>query len=328
MRIIVTGGAGYIGSHVVQLLKQRGDEVLVIDDFSTGVQARVRGCRVATIDISAPGAVAHIRLAAQKHSAEAVIHLAAKKSVEESVKRPVDYHVNNVGGLLNLLEAVKDTGIQSFVFSSSAAVYGESEGAQIVETAPAAPVNPYGRTKLIGENILADTANSTGLAAASLRYFNVAGSSRPDLAEFDGTNLVPLVLRRIEQGVPPLIFGDDYPTPDGTCVRDYIHVQDLAEAHIATLDGLRASSPGHRVYNVGTGVGTSVREMVDALLTASGAQLRARVIDARPGDPAYVVAATDKIERELGWRARFSLTDIVTSALKAAAPSAEPPARE
>ncbi|MFJ3391478.1 UDP-glucose 4-epimerase GalE [Leifsonia aquatica] len=313
MRVLVTGGAGYIGSHVVWQLRERGDEVTVVDDLVTGVETRIGDTQVTRMSLEDVGVVD--ALAATMAGHDAVIHFAARKRVDESVQRPAWYYQQNIGSLANVLLAMEKAGVSAVVFSSSAAVYGRSEGEHLVEATPTVPINPYGRTKLIGEQMLAEASHAAGLRAASLRYFNVAGAGRPELGDTAVLNLVPMVFERIDRGLPPLIFGDDYATPDGTCIRDYIHVSDLADAHLAALDLLESSSrPGHEVFNVGTGSGSSVREMVDSILAVSGAEVVPEVRPRRAGDPAVVVADPSRALHVMQWKARFGLPEIVESA--------------
>ena len=202
----------------------------------------------------------------REHNIHAVIHFAARKQVDESVERPLWYFQQNLGSLTNILAAMERAQITSFVFSSSAAVYGMSEGSTLDELTPSMPINPYGETKLVGEWLVADAVISQGLRAASLRYFNVAGAGWPELGDTAVMNLVPMVFDKLDQGLAPIIFGGDYDTRDGSCIRDYVHVLDLAEAHLVTLDSLLEGEPRHHIYNVGTGVGASVKEMVTAII--------------------------------------------------------------
>jgi UDP-glucose 4-epimerase len=314
--ILVTGGAGYIGAHVVRALGERGDEVVVVDDLSAGSAERIPGIRLERIDLAAPGAATLVAGVLRDSGADGIIHLAARKRVDESVARPTWYHAQNGGGMLAVLDAAADAGVERMVFSSTAAVYASSD-TPVTEDSPTVPVNPYGETKLVGEWMLRAQTVATGLQGVSLRYFNVAGAVSPELADTAGGNVFPMVLERIEAGEPPMVFGDDYPTPDGTCVRDYIHVADVAAAHLAALDAL-ADGPAYRVYNIGTGEGTSVRTLVDALLAAAGSDLRPVIAPRRAGDPAVVVADATRIRTELGWRPQHDLADIVASAWAAA----------
>jgi UDP-glucose 4-epimerase len=311
--ILVTGGAGYIGRHVIRALTARGDAVAVVDlpELADRVETPFLG-----LDLAAPDAAAAVAAFAESQGADAIVHLAARKRVDESVARPEWYRAQNVGGLTNVLAAARGYGIERVVFSSTAAVYASSDR-PVTEDDRLAPANPYGETKLEGERLVADFADATGARAISLRYFNVAGADDASLAEHEAHNLIPLVVRQLAAGVPPVIYGDDYPTVDGTCVRDYIHVADLAEAHLAALDALRSGS-GHRVYNVGTGEGASVREVVESLTNIAGSSIAPRVEPRRVGDPAIVVADPSRIGTELGWAARRSLADILRSAWHAA----------
>ncbi|HWL61107.1 MAG TPA: UDP-glucose 4-epimerase GalE [Microbacteriaceae bacterium] len=308
MTVLVTGGAGYIGAHAVRALLGRGDDVVIVDDLSTGVPARNPGVPIVELDLSRPAAVEP--LARALDGVDAVLHFAALKRVDESFERPEDYERVNVGAVRTVLEAMSQVGTPKLVLSSTAAVYGDVDGL-VAETAVPRPVSPYGETKLRAESLLEQAAAVAGIAAASLRYFNVAGASAPELVEEGAMNLIPQALRRLRAGERPQIFGDDYPTPDGTCVRDFVHVADVADAHLAVLDALDA--PGHRIYNLGTGTGSSVREVVEALVTATGSSLEPEVLGRRDGDPAVVVADVTRIRHELGWSARHDLADIVAS---------------
>ena len=311
----MTGGAGYIGAHVVGAMREAGEDVVVLDDLSTGDPERVDGVPVVVGSVLDGELVAS---AIRGHGITGVVHLAGKKQVEESVRRPLHYYRENVEGLRVLLGAVADAGVRSFVFSSSAAVYGSPTLALVPEDAECAPVNPYGRSKLIGEQMVADVATATGLRYVNLRYFNVAGCSRPELADRGVSNLVPMVLQRLVDRAAPQIFGGDYPTPDGSCIRDFIHVADVASAHVAAARGLEDGRVAALTANIGRGEGMSVREMVAALRAVTGtadeAWAEPEVLPRRAGDPPRVVAAVDTIRAALGWEARWGLDDMVGSA--------------
>jgi len=314
MRILVTGGAGYIGAHVVRLLEETADEIVIVDDLKTGRRERLGDRDINVVDLAEPGSTELVASLCRDHRIDSIIHFAARKQVGESVEAPIWYFQQNVGSLANVLAAATEAGVSKFVFSSSAAVYGSPEVEMVTEETATLPVNPYGETKLVGEWLLSDVARATDLAVASLRYFNVAGAGWPELGDRAVLNLVPMVLERLDAGESPLIFGDDYATPDGTCVRDYIHVLDLARAHIAALQYLDGRVGENLVFNVGTGTGTSVGEMVEAILQVTGSSLRPEVRARRSGDPARVVASPGRINSELGWRAQYGLKEIVDSA--------------
>ncbi|WP_030746097.1 UDP-glucose 4-epimerase GalE [Streptomyces sp. NRRL S-31] len=312
MTWLITGGAGYIGAHVVRALTEAGERAVVYDDLSTGLAARVP----AGVEL-VRGSVLDAELLARTlagYGITGVVHLAAKKRVGESVERPLHYYRENVEGLRVLLEAVVSAEIPSFVFSSSAAVYGMPDVDLVTEETPCRPVSPYGETKLAGEWLVRATGRAAGLATASLRYFNVAGAAAPELADTGVSNLVPMVFERLTRGAAPRIFGDDYPTPDGTCVRDYIHVADLAEAHVTVARALRSSPGTALTLNIGRGEGVSVREMIDHVNAVTGYDRAPTVTPRRPGDPARVVASATRIATELGWRARYDVPDMITSA--------------
>ncbi|MFE9625621.1 UDP-glucose 4-epimerase GalE [Streptomyces sp. NPDC006527] len=312
MTWLITGGAGYIGAHVVRAMTESGERAVVFDDMSSGLADRVPADVPLVVGSTLDRALVDRALA--EHSVTGVVHLAAKKQVGESVDQPLEYYRENVEGLRVLLEAVTDAGVPSFVFSSSAAVYGMPDVDLVTEETPCAPMSPYGETKLAGEWLVRATGRATGLSTASLRYFNVAGAASPELADVGVSNLVPMVFERLTQNAPPRIFGDDYPTPDGTCVRDYIHVVDLAEAHVAAARALQ-TSPGHSLtLNIGRGEGVSVREMIDLVNAVTGYDRAPTVTPRRPGDPARVVASADRIATELGWKAKHDVQDMITSA--------------
>ena len=318
MTYLVTGGAGYIGSHVVHLLRARGEGVVVVDDLSYGDPARVAGSPLVELDVASAGAVEALARTMREHRVGAVIHFAARKQVGESVERPEYYYGQNVGGLTNVLAAMRQAEVPAMIFSSSAAVYGMPDVDVVLENTPQEPINPYGRTKLIGEWMLADAQRAWGLRWTALRYFNVAGAATPELGDPQALNLVPMVLERLARGEKPRIFGDDYPTPDGTCVRDYIHVADLADAHLAAAGALRGTAAQrHHVYNVGTGLGSSVREVVAQIGEASGLDVTPEISPRRAGDPARIVGDPSRIATDLGWTASHDLADIVGSAWEA-----------
>ncbi|MGW7279343.1 UDP-glucose 4-epimerase GalE [Streptomyces sp. NPDC054844] len=314
MSWLVTGGAGYIGAHVVRALADGGEHVVVYDDLSTGSTDRVPDGVPLVV-----GSVldrAALEDAIRDHAVTGVVHIAAKKQVGESVEQPLHYYRENVTGLATLLEAMTSTGVGRLVFSSSAAVYGMPDVDLVTEDTPCLPMSPYGETKLIGEWLINAAARAHGIRAASLRYFNVAGAAAPELADSGVFNLVPMVFERLEAGDAPRVFGDDYATPDGTCVRDYIHVEDIASAHLAAARRLTDAPEGTSLtLNIGRGEGSSVREMVDRILKVTGRQdVAPHVTERRPGDPARVVASADRAHEELGWSARHDLDDMIDSA--------------
>jgi UDP-glucose 4-epimerase len=311
MKLLVTGGAGYIGSIVAQQLLDGGHEVVVLDDLSRGHRAAVPpNARLVEVDLlDAEGT-----RAALQEGFDGVLHFAALALVAESVAHPERYHRTNVLGTLNLLDAMRDAGVGRLVFSSTCAVYGEPESVPMREDIPAAPVNAYGNSKLAVDRMIADESRAHGLGAASLRYFNVAGASGALGEDHDPeTHLIPLVLRAAVGAADHVkVFGTDYPTRDGTAVRDYIHVEDLGRAHILALQGAR---PGrHRIYNLGTGDGYTVKEVVDAARRVTGREIPAIEEPRRPGDPAALVAASDRIRDELGWVPEKSLEDMIADA--------------
>jgi UDP-glucose 4-epimerase len=315
MSWLVTGGAGYIGAHVVAAMRAAGEDVVVLDDLSSGVRERVGDIPLVTADVADSVTVART---VREHGVRGVVHLAAEKEVEESVREPLRYYRQNVEGLRALLEAVTGAGVTRFVFSSSAAVYGAPDVDLVDEGTACLPVNPYGRTKLIGEQMLADVAPATGLRYAALRYFNVAGAADPGLADRGAANLVPLVFRQLSARRPPQVFGDDYDTPDGTCIRDFVHVADVASAHVAAAAALTEGRVEALTANIGRGDGVSVREMVETIRRVTGTAdqpwSEPVVAPRRAGDPARVVASAERIRRELGWTAAHGIEEMVASA--------------
>ncbi|MEU6506477.1 UDP-glucose 4-epimerase GalE [Streptomyces sp. NPDC046942] len=312
MTWLITGGAGYIGAHVVRAMTEAGERAVVYDDLSTGIAARVPA-EVPLVEGSTLDADLLARTLAE-HEISGVVHLAAKKQVGESVDLPLHYYRENVEGLRTLLEAVTAAEVPSFLFSSSAAVYGMPDVDLVTEETPCVPMSPYGETKLAGEWLVRATGKATGLSTASLRYFNVAGAATPELADTGVFNLIPMVFEKLTEGAAPRIFGDDYATPDGTCVRDYIHVVDLAEAHVAVARALRSAPGTDLTVNIGRGEGVSVREMIDRINAVTGYDRPPTVTPRRPGDPARVVASADRIATELGWQAKYDVHDMITSA--------------
>src|SRR4051794_1238852 len=307
MTWLVTGGAGYIGSHVVAAMREAGESVVVYDDLSSGDRKRVPDDVPVVVGSVLDGDL--LTEALREHDVRGVVHLAAKKQVEESVHRPLDYYRENVEGLRVVLAAMADAGVSYFLFSSSAAVYGAPDLDLVREDSPCEPVNPYGRTKLIGEQLLGDVATATGLRYASLRYFNVAGAASPELADRGVANLVPMVFQRLAERRAPVIFGEDFPTPDGTCIRDFIHVADVASAHVAAARALAEGRVSALTANIGRGEGVSVREMIATIRLVTGTAqedwAEPVVTSRRAGDPPRVVAAADTIRDALGWRARW-----------------------
>ncbi|HLS90839.1 MAG TPA: UDP-glucose 4-epimerase GalE [Limnochordia bacterium] len=315
MNVLVTGGAGYIGSHTVKALKEAGHYVVVFDDLSTGHRESVAGVPFVQGDVTRREDLLD---ALKRYSIDAVMHFAAKSLVGESMQDPAKYYVNNVAGGVTLLEALREAGVGTIIFSSTAAVYGEPESIPIPEEHPLRPTSVYGRTKLMFEQMLEDYRRVYGLRYAALRYFNAAGADPSGQIGEDHdpeTHLIPIVLQAaLGQREAVTIFGTDYDTPDGTCIRDYIHVTDLADAHVLALEALKAGGPGG-VYNLGNGNGFSVRQVIEAAERVVGAKIPVKEGDRRPGDPAVLVASSARAQRELGWKPRFTdLDEIVRTA--------------
>jgi UDP-glucose 4-epimerase len=310
-RIVVTGGAGYIGSHAVRALTDAGHAVAVVDDLSEGhEQSLPRGVEFVRAQIHDRDAIHRLLVA---HRADAVMHFAAWLKVGESVNKPVEYFRNNVTGTLAVLEAMRDAGVRRFVFSSTCAVYGEPTAVPIVETEKKQPINPYGETKLAVERMLPFLERAFGLKWIALRYFNAAGA-HPDGSigedHADEIHLIPLAIRAANGGTPLKVFGEDYPTPDGTCLRDYIHVCDLADAHIRALAALEGGAAS-AAYNIGTGTPHSVKSVIDTVGRVVGRPVAWQSAPRRPGDPAVLYASSDRAQRELGWAPRYADLEVI-----------------
>jgi len=325
MTWMVTGGAGYIGAHVVRSFQHAGLPVVVLDDLSSG--------RVSFVpdDVSLHrGSVLDgelMRRVITQHRVRGVVHLAGFKYAGVSVDRPLHTYEQNVEGTRRLLRAMYETGVSNIVFSSSAAVFGTPDVGVVTEETPTAPESPYGESKLVGEWLLRDVARVTRLRHTSLRYFNVVGSAHDDIYDASPHNLVPLVLKALTEGSTPRINGDDYPTADGTCVRDYLHVGDLAAAHVAAATALVEGRELLPVYNLGSGDGLSVAEIMAAIGRATGIDFTPQIQPRRAGDPARIVASGDAAARDLGWQMTLSVDEMMASAWRAWQASADAPRR-
>jgi UDP-glucose 4-epimerase len=316
MKLLVTGGAGYIGSVVAAVAASEGHEVAVLDDLSTGHADAVPAAAAFT-----EGTVRDDARALLAGGVDAVLHFAAKSLVAESVAKPSLYWAHNLGGTLALLEAMRVTGVGKIVFSSTAAVYGEPERTPITEDAPTRPTSPYGASKLAVDTALTEYARMHGIGAVSLRYFNVAGAHTDPAGHWLGerhspeTHLIPSILKvALGEGGPDglRLFGDDYPTPDGTCIRDYIHVTDLARAHMLALEACTGGQ--HRIYNLGSGTGFSNLEVLSTCREVTGRDIPAQIAPRRPGDPAVLVASSQRMQSECGWHAERGLATMVADA--------------
>ncbi|MYY87283.1 MULTISPECIES: UDP-glucose 4-epimerase GalE [unclassified Streptomyces] len=313
MTWLITGGAGYIGAHVARVMAGAGEDVVVLDDVSSGVPQRLPADMPLVKGSSLDGEL--LRRVFAEYGVTGVVHLAARKQVGESVEQPLRYYRENVGGLTTLLEAVAEAGIKRFVFSSSAAVYGNPPDAELVgEDTPCVPVSPYGETKLAGEWLVRAAGRAHGIGTVCLRYFNVAGAAAPELADTGVFNVIPMVFDRLRRDESPRIFGDTHPTPDGTCIRDYVHVSDLAEAHLAAARRLAEGAAGDLTVNIGRGEGVSVRELITVIGEVSGDPRPALVEPARAGDSPRAVADARLAAAELGWTARLGVREMVESA--------------
>ena len=321
MSWLVTGGAGYIGSHVVRAFRAQGIDTVVVDDLSSGrrdfVPEGVPFVEGTILDGSL------LEAAIERHAVQGVVHLAGFKYAGVSVQQPLHTYRQNVTGTATLLGAMEAQGVDRIVFSSSAAVYGTPDTDLVTESTPKRPESPYGESKLIGEWLLADQGVAVGLRHTSLRYFNVVGSGTDEVFDPSPHNLFPLVFDALLDGRTPRINGTDYPTPDGTCVRDYIHVADLAEAHVAAATRLDAGEAIEPVYNLGSGDGVSVGEIMRAVAAVTGIAFEPEVGPRRAGDPARIVASGEFAARDLDWRMRHTLDEMVASAWSARRAAAE-----
>jgi UDP-glucose 4-epimerase len=312
---MVTGGAGYIGAHVVEAFRDEGLPAVVVDDLSSGHRAFVPE------DVPfVEGSILDAELLAdtmRKHDVTGVVHVAGFKYAGVSVERPLHTYEQNVTGTLRVLQAMADADVDKVVFSSSAATFGTPDDELVTEQSATHPESPYGESKLIGEWLLRDQEVASGLRHTSLRYFNVVGSGNERLYDTSPHNLFPLVIEALVEGRTPRINGDDYATPDGTCVRDYLHVADLAVSHVAAAKALSEGRALERVYNLGSGDGLSVRQIMDAMARVTGIDFAPEIHPRRPGDPARIVASGELAARDLDWRMRHSVDDMVASAWRA-----------
>lgn len=312
MNWLVTGGAGYIGAHVVRAFAEAGIGTVVLDDLSSGRRDFVPA-GVPLVE----GSITDTELVAKtlaEHEAVGVVHIAGFKYAGVSVQRPVHTYTQNVTGTASVLEAMEQAGVPRLVFSSSAAVYGTPETELVTEDSPTRPESPYGESKLAGEWLIADQGRATGLAHTSLRYFNVVGSGTDEVYDVSPHNLFPIVIEALLAGRTPQIFGTDYDTPDGTCVRDYVHVADLARSHVAAAQVLAADRSLDPVYNLGSGTGLSVRQIMTAMAKGTGIDFTPEEAPRRPGDPARIVATGEAAGRDLDWAMRHDIDEMVRSA--------------
>ena len=315
MAWLVTGGAGYIGAHVVRAFQEEGMDVVVVDDLSSGHRAFVsNGVPLVEGSILDEDVLDALF---KEHDITGVVHLGGFKYAGVSVERPIHTYEQNVTGTLVLLKAMERAGVGKLVFSSSAGVYGTPDVERVTEDTPPNPQSPYGESKLIGEWLIRDQGVATGLSHTSLRYFNVVGSGTNEISDTSPHNLFPLVIRALEEGRTPRINGVDYNTPDGTCVRDYVHVADLARSHVAAAQLLEQGHTLERVYNLGSGDGSSVREIMNAFADVTGIAFEPEIGPRRPGDPDQIVALGERAARDIDWGNRHTLAEMVESAWNA-----------
>ena len=311
---LVTGGAGYIGAHVVKSLLENDFKVVIVDDLSTGLAQKVPPNVVfEKIDIAETNKLAQIM---KSNKVEGVIHLAAKKAVGESMNNPSLYYKENIGGFISLLEAMSQADVKRIVYSSSAAVYGTPTENKVTEKSATNPESPYGETKLVGEWLLKADEKARQIQWIALRYFNVVGAANPELGDTGVNNLVPMAFRALSNNQRPQVFGGDYATQDGSCIRDYIHVSDLADSHlIAAQKLLNENYCG--IINIGRGQGFSVKQVMDTISEVLGKNINYEVVDRRPGDPAQTIADVSKAKSDLNWEAKNDLKSMVSSAWQA-----------
>jgi UDP-glucose 4-epimerase len=318
MTWLVTGGAGYIGSHVARCFLDSGRDVVVLDDLSSGHRSFVpTAARFVQGSLVDPAVADAALLGPDGVAVTGAVHLAGFKYAGVSVQRPLHTYEQNVTAVQVLLGRMAEHGVGNLVFSSSAATFGTPDVDLVTEATPTRPESPYGETKLIGEWLIRDVARVTDLQHTALRYFNVVGSGHPDIYDSSPHNLFPLVLKALTSGDVPQVRGTDYATPDGSCVRDYVHVQDVALAHVAAADAMEGGRPLEPVYNLGSGQGASVLQIMDAVRRVTGIDFEPLITERRPGDPARIVATGELAARDLGWTMRHDLDDMVRTAWEA-----------
>jgi UDP-glucose 4-epimerase len=311
---LVTGGAGYIGAHVVNLLIKQNFKVVVVDDLSTGLERKIpKSAIFEKLDIANTKELSAVLT---KHQVEGVIHLAAKKAVGESMINPSLYFKENIGGLISLLEAMSEANVKKIVYSSSAAVYGTPKEDKVSENSETIPQSPYGETKLVGEWLLKADEKARQIKWIALRYFNVVGAANPELGDTGVNNLVPMVFRALQKNERPKVFGDDYPTKDGSCIRDYIHVSDLADSHVIAAQKLSTENYSG-IINIGRGEGFSVKEVMNTISDVIGKDINYEISPRRAGDPAQTIADVTKSSKDLKWKAQNDLKSMINSAWQA-----------